>query len=203
MTSPNGGHMWLNCGHKAYVLIREKAVNFGFAAPGRHIDIRSLADELHLSPIPVREALIRLAQQDLVDCIPKKGFFCKEIKETDITMDYEFMAMTLNYACKNIAKRKSENEIDSMMAFFIANFEKCTIKNKTLHSQLLDTIESFYDGLLMSVDNTQFRRATDQMIGKTHYVRMTDIQLGINNRLYIELFFTSRNSYKDQRCYCN
>lgn len=55
-----------------YEYLREQVIN-GTYAPGRHMTLSVLSRELGLSHMPVREALLRLEQEGLLESEPHKG----------------------------------------------------------------------------------------------------------------------------------
>ena len=71
-------------GHNAvYQGIKSLIVSHDIA-PGNRIRLEPLADKLSVSNTPVREALIQLAAENLINDIPNGGFFAKEISESEI-----------------------------------------------------------------------------------------------------------------------
>ena len=69
---------------------------------GKRISIEPLADQLFVSSTPVREALIRLSAEHVIQGVPKSGFFIKEISETEIRDLYALQHLLLNWALSNI-----------------------------------------------------------------------------------------------------
>ncbi len=56
----------------------------GGIRPGAKIDQDGLAEELRLSKLPVREALIELASEGLVDNVPRRGAFVSALTPEDV-----------------------------------------------------------------------------------------------------------------------
>ena len=71
----------------AYEAIRESIVDGRFKL-GQHIVEQQVADELHTSHAPVREALRRLQQEGLVFLRPRRGLFVREISAKDFVDIY-------------------------------------------------------------------------------------------------------------------
>ena len=69
---------------------------------GKRILIEPLADQLFVSSTPVREALIRLSAENVVQGVPKSGFFVKEISETEIKDLYTLQHLLLDWSVKAI-----------------------------------------------------------------------------------------------------
>lgn len=67
----------------------------GFAGEGRFgsgmpLVITSLAQELGLSPTPVREALARLAGEGVIEHWPGRGYFAPSLAATDVVELYDY-----------------------------------------------------------------------------------------------------------------
>ena len=65
------------------------AILAGRLRSGERIDQDAIADELGVSRLPVREALIALDKEGLVNTIPRKGSYVARIDREDIADHYE------------------------------------------------------------------------------------------------------------------
>lgn len=65
---------------KVYDLLKEEILN-GEIKLGQKLNVRELAEELGISPTPVRDALLTLSSDGLVRVVPRVGFFVMEINE--------------------------------------------------------------------------------------------------------------------------
>lgn len=88
----------------AYDLIRHKIVSLELA-PGEVIDETALREELDLGRTPIREALQRLALEQLVTIIPRRGMFVTEIRLTDLQRLFEVRVPLEAQAARLAAKR--------------------------------------------------------------------------------------------------
>jgi len=66
--------------------------------PGTQIQERELADQYGVSKSPVRDALLRLQEQNLIEVLPRKGYRVKPISITEVSEMYE-MRLILERAC--------------------------------------------------------------------------------------------------------
>lgn len=73
--------------------------------PGHHALEQELADELEMSRTPVREALIRLANEGLVELIPRRGMRVIPLSPDDMKELYEVIGGLENVAIKLIGER--------------------------------------------------------------------------------------------------
>jgi DNA-binding transcriptional MocR family regulator len=66
------------CYSSAYDQLRNKIIHRAFQ-PGEKLKISEIADQLKMSPTPIREALSRLAQEQFIETRQQRGFFIKDI----------------------------------------------------------------------------------------------------------------------------
>ena len=99
----------------AYDLIRQKIVSLELA-PGDVIDESALREELELGRTPIREALQRLALEQLVTIIPRRGMFVTEIRLTDLQRLFEVRVPLEAQAALLAARRGSKQHWDDMQA---------------------------------------------------------------------------------------
>jgi GntR family transcriptional regulator, rspAB operon transcriptional repressor len=66
--------------------------------PGLQLQERQLAERFQVSKSPVRDALLRLAEQDLIEVMPRRGYRVKRISLADVRDLYE-MRQILEREC--------------------------------------------------------------------------------------------------------
>jgi DNA-binding GntR family transcriptional regulator len=94
---------------RAYVAIRDLIVSLELA-PGALIDERSLVDSLGIGRTPVREALRRLAQEQLVEVFPRRGMFVTGVDVRDLARISEVRTVLEPEAARLAAERATEPE---------------------------------------------------------------------------------------------
>lgn len=89
----------------AYAALHDRIIGLDLQ-PGERLNIDRLASELGVSPTPLREALGRLAAEDLVRVEPYKGFFVSELLDLDELADLsDVRAMLESHAVVRGAER--------------------------------------------------------------------------------------------------
>jgi DNA-binding GntR family transcriptional regulator len=94
---------------KAYHAIRDRIVSLELA-PGALIDERGLVDGLGMSRTPVREALMRLAQERLVEVYPRRGMFVTGVDVRELARLSEVRAVLEPAAARLAAERATDVE---------------------------------------------------------------------------------------------
>ena len=100
---------------KAYYLIKEKIVTLELL-PFSVINEQALMEELELGRTPIREALLRLAAEGLVDIVPRRGMFVASIKITDLQKIFEVRMLLEGFCARLAAQRITEEQIAQMEA---------------------------------------------------------------------------------------
>jgi DNA-binding GntR family transcriptional regulator len=89
---------------RAYVELRDRIVALRIA-PGAPIDEDQLGVELEMGRTPVREAIKRLALENLVTVFPRRGTFASEINITDLAHISDVRAVLEGHAAYRAAER--------------------------------------------------------------------------------------------------
>jgi DNA-binding GntR family transcriptional regulator len=100
---------------RAYIAIRDLIVSLELA-PGALIDERGLVERLGIGRTPVREALRRLAQEQLVEVFPRRGMFVTGVDVRDLARISEVRAALEPEAARLAAVRATEEERDELAA---------------------------------------------------------------------------------------
>jgi DNA-binding GntR family transcriptional regulator len=98
---------------RAYVAIRDLIVSLELP-PGALIDERQLVESLGIGRTPVREALRRLAQEQLVEVFPRRGMFVTGVDVRDLARISEVRAALEPEAARLAAERASDEERDEL-----------------------------------------------------------------------------------------
>jgi DNA-binding GntR family transcriptional regulator len=88
-----------------------RAIIDGRLAPGRRLKEEELARELGISRTPVREALLMLQSEGLVELIPKRGASVRAYAEDDLDEVYQLRALLEGYAARRAATRISPEDV--------------------------------------------------------------------------------------------
>src|SRR5215831_12112057 len=98
---------------RAYLSIRDLIVSLELA-PGALIDERQLVETLGIGRTPVREALRRLAQEQLVEVFPRRGMFVTGVDVRDLARISEVRAALEPEAARLAAERATDEEREEL-----------------------------------------------------------------------------------------
>ncbi len=100
----------MNLADKAYDLIRRDIITC-VLQPGQQIAQAQLADMYAVGTTPIREALQRLAHENLVSPVPRSGYVVSPITFVDIRELFELRAVLETSAVRMAALRASEDQL--------------------------------------------------------------------------------------------
>jgi len=98
---------------RAYVELRDQIVSLAIA-PGAPINEESLGRELGLGRTPLREAIKRLALENLVAVYPRRGTFVTEINITDLAHISDVRVQLEGHAAYRAAQRLTPAQRDEL-----------------------------------------------------------------------------------------
>src|SRR5207237_3796488 len=105
-------------GEEAYARILERIVSLEMP-PGSVVNEARLRDELGIGRTPIREALQRLARENLVRSIPHRGTFVTDVNITDLARITEVRVVLESHAARLAAEKLTTSDreaIDGLLA---------------------------------------------------------------------------------------
>lgn len=100
---------------RAYHLIKHKIITLELP-PLAPIDEQALMEDLQLGRTPIREALQRLAAEDLVFFAPRRGMFVADISITDLQKIFEARVVLEGFCARLAAQRATQEQVSEMQA---------------------------------------------------------------------------------------
>ena len=98
---------------RAYMELRDRIVTLGIP-PGAPIDEDLLGQQLEMGRTPVREAIKRLALENLVTVFPRRGTFASEINITDLNHISDVRIVLEGHAAYRAAERITPTQRDEL-----------------------------------------------------------------------------------------
>ena len=151
--------------------------------PGQRLIADDLAERFRVSRTPVREALQRLAGENLVVSTPNKGQFSKSFDAAEQAQLYELALAILKHAVqKNIGEfslagmsKPMEIEFDDR-GHLISNSEPFTKSHAMF-------IEQLYERIASLAGNKEMLRIIRNFNDRTHALRIIDLREGPSVRM--------------------
>jgi DNA-binding GntR family transcriptional regulator len=133
---------------KAYQLIRHKIITLELP-PRSAIDEQALMEDLQLGRTPIREALQRLAAEDLIYFAPRRGIFVADISLTDLQKIFELRMILEGFCARLAAQRVTSDQLANMRSLIheLAQLPDGDSRN------LMAIDEQFHELLYQAADN--------------------------------------------------
>ncbi len=145
---------------RAYELIRERITTLALA-PGAPLNEQRLAKELELGLVPVREALILLAHDDLVVITPRHGLYVADVDLPDLEQISELRLSLESLCARQAAKRATPDDLAVLEAL---RLEQATIPPEDSHG-LINFDHRFHQAIARAAHNKYLARTLDHFFG--------------------------------------
>jgi DNA-binding GntR family transcriptional regulator len=159
--------------HLAYARLRSAIADL-VLQPGQPLTEAALADWLGLGRTPVREALLRLRDEGLVDVIPRKGYFVSRISADDAEEIYEVLEGLESMAVNLAARRASPDDVRRLE-------EAVRRQEEALAADDLDAWvtadEAFHQAVLEIAGNQRIRRIIEPLNAQLHRLRVLTVRM--------------------------
>lgn len=122
---------------QVYSMLKEKILNRDVDL-GEQLNTREIAEEHGISLMPVRDALRRLANEDLVENRPRVGFFVKNFSEAEVNDILEVRKMHEIYCLDNYFSEIDREVISDLKDKFENGHKKYfTSYDSKLHKEIV------------------------------------------------------------------
>jgi DNA-binding GntR family transcriptional regulator len=145
---------------RAYELIWEKITTLELA-PGSPIDEQRLAEELGMGEVPVREALILLAHENLVAIPPRHGLYVADVDVEDLECISE-IRLPLETLCARLAARRATQ--DDLVVLEALRHEQAGVSPED-GRRLVDLDHKFHRAIARAARNKYLAQTLDRFFG--------------------------------------
>jgi len=139
--------------------VRE-AIIVGKLKPGEKISEAKLADELHISRTPIREAIRMLESEGFVSIIPRRGTIVSEFSLEDLYEYFQIKACLEAFAAANVVGLLSERDINKLKRL---NEEEMSAVKASDFSHYLRIHDEFHQTFLVRTGNRKLALVIQQL----------------------------------------
>jgi len=121
----------------------EEAILDGELKPGERLRAEALAQRFGTSRTPIREALLQLEGQGLVEVEPNRGAVVRTFDRDDVLDLYEIRALLEPAAAARAARRISTHDVERLDALCVdASVEEQIVANEAFHRIIVEAAGS-------------------------------------------------------------
>ncbi len=159
---------------RAYDELRRRILSNEMPAGAQYLE-QALADELGMSRTPVREALIRLSDERLVEVRPRHGARVLPVSVADMAEIYELLTVLEALAAQRIAERGLEMSELSRLDGLIAAMERALEIDDLIAWSGLD--QDFHTAIVELSGNHRLSQVAAMFRDQAHRARMQTLTL--------------------------
>lgn len=160
------------------IYIIKNAIVMGDLKLGEAISEIGICDKYNLSKTPVREALVILSHEGLVNKISRKGCFVFDITINEIEEIAELRFLLEEYAIKKSLNNNKKEFINNLNNIF-AEMENASSKNDFLKYLEIDT--KFHNAFFDYSDNKHLTDSYKKLSGKVEALRFYVVKKSIED----------------------
>jgi DNA-binding GntR family transcriptional regulator len=157
---------------RAYEILHEKIITMELR-PGHSIDEKETIESIGIGRTPVREALLRLASEDLLQFIPNKGFIVKPLTLQDVKAMFEALRVIENGAATIAVSKNNTSVLPQMEKYH--EMVKEAIKKRDL-LRLVKANHNFHIYFAHCTQNEYLVRALNDV--RNHLNRLAYLSFG-------------------------
>ncbi len=143
---------------RAYQLLRADIISC-VLRPGQQVVQSKLAEKYQIGTTPIRDALHRLARENLVQPVPRSGYVITPITLTDIQEMFELRFLLESFAARMAAARATEDDLREISRLADITY---VFKNKRSYLQRIALNADFHRAIATAAGN---QRIVEQLSG--------------------------------------
>lgn len=168
----------LDLTEQTYGVLKEKILR-GELKPGAQISVPATAVALGVSRTPVNDALKRLANDGLVEIVPRQGTFVTELTSRDVTEIFDMRLMIELFAAEAVFQRGALKQLlEAIQAPMMAMEQAVADTGYRDHETFTINDQDFHTLLVKFTGNNRLFRTYTQLHANTHGARIHYIASG-------------------------
>jgi DNA-binding GntR family transcriptional regulator len=169
---------YIDLTEQTYRVLKEKILR-GELKPGVQISVPGTAVALGVSRTPVNDALKRLANDGLVEIVPRQGTFVTELTARDVAEIFDMRLMIELYAAETIFQTSAVDHVLQAVQAPMTGMEQAVAGNRFQdHEAFSINDQEFHTTLVRFTGNNRLIRTYTQLHANTHGARIHYIASG-------------------------
>ena len=160
---------------RVYQLLKRDIIR-GVLHPGESLNEKVLAAKYRSSRTPVREAIMRLQQEDLLKIVPKKGYFVGHLTIHELNEMYEFRPEVEGFCAQLAAQRWTDDALIHELARLAKIQSKAA--DRSSYEQFIEADTEFHVGIAQLTRNRLLTRTVAQIRCHMERIMFASIDIG-------------------------
>ncbi len=139
----------------------KKTILTGQYAPGQRLQIEAVAEKLGVSPTPLREAFVRLANEGLVEIVARKGTYVRMLDQEAVRQSYEIREVLEGLAARKAAECASTDDVEELRKIN-ADFKKAVDQRNV--GRILSADLRFHDKICAVSRNAKLKQIVNDYV---------------------------------------
>jgi DNA-binding GntR family transcriptional regulator len=136
--------------------------------PGERLIESDLAMKLDIGRTPIREALLKLEQDKLVDCIGKSGYYIRRLNKKEVDEYYALRTALEDFAAPLVIERITPSAIEALHE----NIRRCEEVGEKGEIRTVAHLHSQFDRILyQATDSEAFMGIIFLLLDRLHWLR--------------------------------
>ena len=179
---------------QTYRVLKEKILQ-GELKPGAQISVPGTAVALGVSRTPVNDALKRLANDGLVEIVPRQGTFVTELTARDVAEIFDMRLMIELYAAEMVFANEAVEQVLAAFQPLMSGMQQALAGDEFQdHEAFSRHDQDFHTAVVKATGNNRLIRTYTQLHANTHgarihYLASGDAQATQNEHRAIEAAF--------------
>lgn len=148
----------------AYTAIRGLILE-GSLSPGSKMVVRVLAEQLGLSPTPIKAALNALEREGFVTAIPHRGFYVSQVSSSDMQEIYELREVVDGIAARKAAASVQHRKLSARLTRLLDRQQR-VVKEPDSQAAYSDLDVEFHHAIVELAGNTRLQQVANNLIAQ-------------------------------------
>lgn len=158
-------------GDSVYQILRKNIIDMNLI-PGQAINIKDITEELHVSRSPVRDALIRLTEEGLVDTMPQKGTAVSRIDLNRVSNE-QFIRHSLEEKALLLCLKRDMSPFLDRLRHAIQKQKECVHTDR--YRDFLDYDDAFHEIFFEAAEKSFSWQAVQSILGHYRRIRLMSL----------------------------
>ena len=163
---------------KTYELLKERILD-SFYQPGDRIELAKLCEELGISQTPIKDALFRLDGEGLIEVLPRKGVYVKQISKKEINEIFDARIMIETGVLETVIKKVSNRQLKELHRLFAKSLNS---NGEMSYKEFMKISYEFHSFIVNVTDNNTIIEIYKRLNVHMKFL-LYQVQRGVEERL--------------------